>query len=475
MSDQVITWPAPAGEIASPDFELVVQSTPIFVYAARVREQIDEAKDSIWTHKPDCPADIASFAIFDFAGKVEVIITPKHQFATASIHPISAGITPKVAKGVIRFTMDRPRPLTLMLDGSDDVVLHLFARMPEINAPKQGDPNVIYFGPGYHDITTLTVASDQTLYLAGGAVLRAALDPKEEGTLSPRTKLRAYKGAVIGVNNAVNVRVLGRGIIDARALPHPARPTLVSAGSRNIRFEGITIRHSCNWQVISRNSQDVVIENLCVIGGRLNTDGINTVCSHNVQIRNCFVRAHDDALAVKTTQPNMPATDILIENCVVWNDWGYALGVTYETRSPISHVVFRNCDILCVRHWALGVHVVDSATIREITFENIRIEDAARAARRWKHPAKLLRVGITKDMWGTDKEAGHIDGVKFYKVSLDGETPMRSEVLGHSAENKVENVSIVGLKYLGKNVTKPEEMNLKTNEFVSGVTFSSTQ
>ena len=468
----VTTWPAPAGEPASPDFSLVVQNTEVFVYTARVREQIYEAKDTLWTHKPDCAADLASFAMFDFTGTVDVVVTPKRAFKTASVHPLSAGVTAVFADGRIRFTMDRPRPLTVMLDGSDDIVLHLFAHAPEVDVPKQGDPNVIYFGPGYHDITTLKVASNQTLYIAGGAILRAKLDPNEKGVFSERIKLWSYKGAVIGVNDAENARVAGRGIIDAHALPHPARPTLVSSKSKRVKFEGVTIRHSCNWQVIVSHSQDVEVDGVNVIGGRLNTDGINTVCSHLVRIHDCFVRSHDDSFAVKTPAANAPASDILIENCVVWNDWGYALGITYETRSPISHVIYRNCDILCARHHLLAVHVVDSALMSDVTFDNIRIEDPANAGKRWKHSAKLLRLGITKDMWGTDKETGHIKGVRVYNVVLQGKTPLQSEILGHDATSKVEDVAIVGLNYLGKIALKAADMNLKVNEFAGGVTFS---
>ncbi|HSI84492.1 MAG TPA: glycosyl hydrolase family 28 protein [Candidatus Methylacidiphilales bacterium] len=471
-SNGFVTWPAPEGETASTDFALTVHGQPVFVYTARVREEILKATDSIWTHADNCAADLVSFGLFDFSSPVEVVITPKRAFKTASVHPVSAGLKPQVIDGTIRFVMERPAPLTVLLDGLDDIALHLFAHKPETDLPDPKDPNVMYYGPGYHDITTLTIRSGQTLYLAGGAILRAKLDPGEQGTLNPRTKLRSYSGSVITVSMAENARVAGRGIIDCRALPHAARSTLVAWQSRNVRFEGITIRHSCNWQTIIMNSQSVEVDGIQVIGGRLNTDGINTVSSHHVHIRNCFVRSHDDSIAVKTTKPDAPASDIRVENCVIWNDWGYALGVTYETRSPISHVTYRNCDILCVRHWALGVHVVDSATIQNITFENIRVEDLNNAARRWQHTPMLLRLGITKDMWGTDKETGHIQNVVLRSVSLTGSTAAASEILGKDAEHQVENVMLEKVTYLGKTVANAQDMKMKVNEFTKEIRYS---
>ena len=92
--------------------------------------------------------------------------------------------------------------------------------------------------------------------------------------------------------------------------------------------------------------------------------------------------------------PAREAARIAVEQCTVWNDWGYALGVSYETRAPIHSVSFRDCDILFVRHWALGIHVVDSATIRDVRFEDIRVEDLALPARRFGHEPKLMRVAV---------------------------------------------------------------------------------
>jgi hypothetical protein len=135
-------------------------------------------------------------------------------------------------------------------------------------------------------------------------------------------------------------------------------------------------------------------------------------------------------------------------------------------------VIYRNCDILCFRHQALGVHVVDSATISDITFDNIRIEDAGNATRRWKHTATLIRLGITKDMWGTDPETGHISGVRIHNVSLQGKTALPSEVLGHDAKSQVEKIAIINLNYLGKIAMSAADANMKTNAFIGDLQFS---
>ena len=54
-------------------------------------------------------------------------------------------------------------------------MLFLFANAPEVNPPKQGDAGVRYYGPGvYHE--NIDVKSNETIYLAGGAVIFGSLN-----------------------------------------------------------------------------------------------------------------------------------------------------------------------------------------------------------------------------------------------------------------------------------------------------------
>lgn len=53
--------------------------------------------------------------------------------------------------------------------------LHLFIREPLGDIPDGDDVNVIYYGPGYYDLSSqgpIQVSSGQTVYIAGGAVVR---------------------------------------------------------------------------------------------------------------------------------------------------------------------------------------------------------------------------------------------------------------------------------------------------------------
>ena len=471
----VITWPAPAGETPSADFTLAVDGKSVFVYEARVRAEILQ-QPGLWTHKPDCSGERASFAICDIAGPVTLTVRPARPFRTATILPARAGVVPQVENGCIRFRLEQPQHLSLLLDGSDESPLHIFVGSPEIDVPSPADPNVVYFGPGVHELHQLHVRSGQTVYLAGGAVVKAALAPGEKGTFSEQWKVVFYGGAAFNVQNADHVRICGRGVLDGSLLPHPARQLIHVTDSHDVRIEGIVLRDSANWNLMIQRSANVRVDDLRIVSGRLNSDGINSVNSRDVRISRCFVRNHDDSIVVKTTEPGAPAEDIQAEDCTIWNDWGYALGVTYETRAPVRNVRFHRCNVIYARHWCLGIRVSDSATVSDIAFDDIQIADLATASRQGGARSalttepKLVSMSIAKDCWGKDAEAGHIHGISISNVTVDGARLPSSELSGLDTDHAIEDVVFRNIHLRGEPAaTNAAQLDLQCNAHVRGI------
>lgn len=475
MPTQVITWPAPAGEAPSADYTVAVNETPVFVYDARVRAEILQ-HDGLWTHKPDAPGERAAFIIVDLDGPATFTVRPARAFHTATVLPARTGITAAIDGETISFTVDRPGPLTLVLDDSDAIPLHLFIGTPETDVPNPDDPDVIYFGPGMHEIETLALRSGQTLYLAGGAVVKATLRPGEVGTYDEKWKVTQYSGSVLSIDGASKVRICGRGILDGSLVPHPGRSFISLSQARDIHISGIMLRDAANWNVIIGQSEQVQVEDLRIISGRLNSDGINSVNSRDVCIRRCFVRNHDDSFAVKAGAPEPPSEDITVEDCVIWNDWGYAMGPTYETRAPIRRVMYRRCSVLYARHWCMGVRVSDSATISDITFTDIEIAGLAQTS--WLgglHNAlttepKLFSMIIAADCWGQDPDRGRIRDVTLDNITVYGDHLLASDLSGVDDEHDIRNVTFRNVRLHGQPpVTTVEELRLEQNEFVRGV------
>src|SRR5262249_50405901 len=159
----------------------------------------------------------------------------------------------------------------------------------------------VYFGPGVHQPGRIEVGDNQTVYLAGGAVV---------------------KGAIVA--HGSNIRIQGRGILDGSDYEWrkgPANFTIGITGT-NVEVSGITIRGSSHWTLVPNGSRDVTIRNVKICGGRVqNDDGINPCNSQNVHISDCFIRTDDDCVAMKgldLKRPNNNVENIVVENSTLW-------------------------------------------------------------------------------------------------------------------------------------------------------------
>ena len=458
----------PHTEMRSDVYGLNVEGAAIPVWLARVREKINMPEGCGWTSMLGGPTDWCSFARFDAAYPVTVSVTVLRPFRRAEVLPRSAGIQAQMDGNTVRFQMGRPAPLTICLDGTDEHPLHLFGRETERGVPKPDDKDVIHFGPGEHWLHTLRLKSGQTLHLDGGAILRATLPEGAEGRRGGVLNLISYGRPVIDVDGVENVRICGRGIIDGGCLPHPAKNLIRVNRSRGVRIEGITLRNSPNWHLPICDSEDVIVEDLACISGRLNSDGVNCVSSSGVTVRRTFVRGHDDSFVVKTTNPERPSTDILYEQCVAWNDWGYAFGVSYETRADIRNVVFRQCDVIFARNWPLGIHVSDSATVGPVLFEKIGVR-YPRTTMDPHMPRECIKLDIVQDVWGKDDRRGHIRGITFRDIDIAGVNVPPVLIAGFNADHRVEDVAFENVVVNGKPLASPDDHIFHANEHVKGI------
>src|SRR5260370_29502468 len=147
-------------------------------------------------------------------------------------------MTPLVRENTITFSLLQPRNLSVEVNGDIFHNLQLFANSIEPTRPNPNDPNVIYYGPGVHQVGRVAIPSGKTVYLAGGSLVEGALL----------------------VNNAENIRILGRGILSQPSgpvSPSTARPpqarsqgaTPPTGGRRNSRRDAVLFEFSKNIEV----------------------------------------------------------------------------------------------------------------------------------------------------------------------------------------------------------------------------------
>jgi hypothetical protein len=448
--DTVVSYPAPQGEKASEDYKVDAGGKPVFVYTA-----------------PVLRGGPASFAYFDFSGSVTVSVASTRKIGTVKILPASYAIKPTVSGNSISFTLSKPANLTIELNESTERPLHLFANPPEVDRPDPTSKDVIYFGPGMHEVTTLRPKSGQTVYLAGGAILRAKIPPDEKPTQEKNWKGNKVWATLLETGGAKDVKVRGRGVLDMGPLPWHARTAMWFGGSTDILVEGIIILDAPAWVVAMHNSTNVVIRNVKQICARENSDGIDICNSQDVLVEDCFLRNNDDDVCVKTISPPpaMESKNIVVRRCVVWNDRARGLGITSETRANISNVLFEDCDIIhdfsgggeCA---ALAILVSDSGTMSDIRFENIRVEDCRNT---------LVNCWIGADMWGHDKTRGHIKGVTFKDIVVTGKTFPVMKLNGYDDAHLIEDVRIENLRINGSPIRGAETAKLQTNAYVRGL------
>lgn len=449
--------PAPAGEELSKDYAVRVESQEVPVYVAKVAPAEPALRWKAMDDKTNS-ADYfqtASFAYFDMQGTVTVTVTCPETIQSAKVLPSSLNLIPVIEGKSFRLTLTEPKPVTIEVNGNWVGALHLFANPPETNAPKPGDPNVLYFGPGIHEVSHVVVTNGQTVYVAGGAVVRGVIRPDEPFGISSYSGLRTYSPTFL--LKGTNITFRGRGIVDGSRCTTHAR-NLISVQGRDINLEGVILRDSSTWTIPIRRSDHVTVRNVKLLGYRANSDGIDICNSRDVTVERCFIRTLDDLIVIKTDARQGETRRIVARECVLWNEVAHALSIGAELRENVDDVLFANCDVIHDkgREWTLRVYHCDSARISNVRFENIRIEESPR----------LISLWIGKAFWTRDDARGHIDGVTFQNIRATAQ-PLAVELKGFDDTHAVANVVFQNVVVNGQPLSPAQ---VKTNAFVRGVT-----
>jgi hypothetical protein len=454
--DRVIVYPSPPGETLSPDYQVSVGGKEVPVYATKVAPADAERRWKAMDDKNNSAAffDTAAFASFDMQGAATVTVTVSKTVSAAKILPTSAGITPAIRGKSVSFTVTSPGNLTVEINGEWVKSLHLFANPLETDVPRPDDPNVIYFGPGVHQVSHLVVGDNKTVYVAGGAVVRAVIEPDEKFSISAYSGLRNY--APTFELRGENITFRGRGVIDAGGCTTHARNMVFVHGS-NITLDGVILRDSSTWTIPIRKSDRVTVRNVKLLGYRANSDGIDICNSRDVTVENCFIRTLDDLIVVKSDKGQGEVKHIVARGCVLWNQVAHALSVGAEIRENVDDVLFTDCDVIHDqgREWSLRVYHCDAARVSNVRFENIRIEEAR----------KCISVWIGKAVWTRDQERGHIQGVVFKDIRASGD-PLTVQLVGSDERHAIEDVLFQDVVLNGKQVTRDR---LHVNAFVKNL------
>lgn len=440
-------YPGPNGISPSADYAVTVNGNPLFVYQARA---------SVETNYQPPPHvnsyETMGFGYFDFSGEVRVEITPKRSFSTVSVRPSWKGVTPRVENGKIVLILREPRNISVELDGSWHQPLFLFANPPDTNVPSSSDPNVLWYGPGVHDVGYVSIGSNKTVYLAGGAIVR--------GTLAAA--------------NQSNVTVRGRGILDGSTAAVHSTFQMRFENVAKLDVEGIILQDSPSWTMPMYQVTNATIRNIKMLGYRQNSDCLDIVSGANFVVENSFLRCFDDGVTLKaynaadSSTTSVGTTNIQVRHNTIWTDWGYgALDIGAELRTnKISNIRFEDNDVLHPLSAAISINNSEQALVTDVAFNDTRVEGV--------RSGELVRFWVGQDTYSQNGR-GSIDGVKVqgFRLLNGPANKLAVEIQGFDTTHRVANVAFSDMWLLGAHVTSAASLSgLSMNAYVSNISFA---
>jgi len=463
VADQLTIYPVAEGLAQSEDFAVRVR-TPghpwkeLPVYVVKVAQGIDirpavrqDAPNSLATRSATQNSSMASF---DFSGAVDVSITlNKRNIDSVRVRPLSYGITPQIKDNILSFSLTQPRNISVEVNGDIFHNLQLFANPLEVDRPNPDDPNVIYFGPGVHQVGRLTIPSGKTVYLAGGALV--------EGSFF--------------ISHVQNVRVLGRGIlhqswVSSLGVPksdHPgAQASTRQSSMASSRPDGILIEYSkdvevdgiiqlpISYTVQIGQSANINIRNIKSFSAGGNHDGIDVFSSTQVLIDGVFMRNSDDNIAIYGHRWNYygDVRHVTVQNSTLWADVAHPIlvGTHGDSADPdtLEDIQFHNIDILDHRETQLdyqgcmSLNAGDSNKIRNVRFENIRVEDF--------NEGQLLNLRVFFNRKYNTSPGNGIEDVLFKDVTYTGTHANPSIIEGYDDARSIKNIVFENLRINGR-------------------------
>jgi len=432
---KVITYPAPPGLITSPDLTMNVNGREIWVERIGGSGMPLEQPSLSYGKLEDM--DVANFSC---SGPLQIRINAPEPISSYVIRPKSRGIEAEVKGRELTFAVPGPQKLYIEIDGLPH--LAIFANPLEVNPPHEGDPGVVYFGPGSHNPGQIDLRSNQTIYIAGGAVVNARV-----------------RGS-----NLQNVRIIGRGILQGNVR---------ISGTSDLEVNGIFNRSTSGWTNTLTNCKHSSYRNVKVFsyGKRWGLDGINPVSCVDFTIDDCFMRCRDDCVAIKSGNPDLRVDSISVTNSVMVG-WAYSDGVTvgFELNgSPVENILVKNCDILYARgggatggHSGFSIVCDGPAWVQNIRYEDIRVEEQVEV--------KNLEFIVTPGKYYGDDPPGHIKGIYLKNISWEN-TSKPFIISGFSANNLAEDITFDHCIVGGKTLTNAADANFNVNEFTRDIRF----
>jgi hypothetical protein len=456
---QLIIYKAPEGITLNNDFAVKVrqpgkawQLLPVYMAKVASNVGVDGRMHN----------ENTSFCYFDFSGVVEVAVTfNKGNVKNAKVRPFAGTDSAKITGNVISLTLTHPRNLSVEVNGDIYHNLQLFANSLENYHVKPNDTNVIYFGPGIHQIDTLKLKSNVTVYIDGGAIIKGSFK----------------------IDHVNNVKILGHGIMD-----HSPMSVEISY-SKNITIDGLIMLNPKHYTTTIGQSDSIVVKNIKSFSSEGWGDGVDIFCSSHVTLENLFMRNSDDCIAIYGHRWKWfgNTNNITVSNAVLWADIAHPIIIGTHGDPPhpdtLGDMKFTNIDILEQNEnqidyqGCIALNAGDNNLIKNINFENIRIGDFTKG--------QLVNLRVMYNQKYNASPGRGIADIYFKNVTYTGSHAGTAIISGYNEDRKIQDIVFENLTLNGKVISdgmpdKPgfykttDMANIFEGEHVEGLRFIST-
>jgi hypothetical protein len=312
----------------------------------------------------------------------------------------------------------------------------------------------IFVPAGIYRTGPIELKSNITLKLETGTVLLGSelvADYQVDGRRRP----------LVWAQNAANMMICGRGIIDGRGdtfmhldqprtaandferrftrqgkdfmstkfgtadgpVTYGSRPNRLVAfyNCKDVTMRDVVLKDAPCWTLNFADCQNVNVDGVKVINNPVipNNDGFHFETCRNVHIANCELLCGDDAICVTSVNSRNPGfcENVTVSNCTMSSrSAGVRLGYGMNT---VRNCVFENL-VIRDSNRGIGLFVRQQGSIENVMFNNIVIQTRLHTGH-WWGKSEPIHISVIPANKSTSK-LGRIRNVTFSNMSADSES-----------------------------------------------------
>jgi hypothetical protein len=303
---------------------------------------------------------------------------------------------------------------------------------------------IVLFPPGVYHSRTIHLKSNVTLQVDAGATIRAAANGIDAPEPNPWDQYQDFghshfHNSLMWGENISNFAITGSGTIDGDGL-ETANEVPTGKGDKiltltrcaNVTLKDITFRRGGHFAVLMNGCHDVLYDNVKVFATE-DRDGINSINSWNVEVKNSRIEASDDALAFKSDFAlgrTYVSENIRVHNSTILSTENNAIQFGVESCGDFRNAQFTDLAITGAGKAGIGIVSHDGAAITDLAFARITMKRVSspvfmRLGGRGKcpgtpPPGRIAGISI-RDVTGSDLiTPAPVAGAPEYASSLIG-------------------------------------------------------